>query len=34
MTSVAEIERKTGMEFFVNVPEAPKESFNAADWSF
>ena len=34
MTSVAEIERKTGMTFFVNVPNAPKETFDAGDWNF
>lgn len=34
MTSVADIERRTGMKFFVNVPQAPKETFDAADWSF
>jgi len=34
MTSVADIERRTGMKFFVNVPQVPKEKFDAADWSF
>ena len=34
MTSVAEIERKTGMTFFVHVPNAPKETFDAGDWKF
>ena len=34
MTSVAEIEQKTGMTFFVNVPNAPKETFDAGEWSF
>lgn len=30
--SVSEIERKTGMTFFTNVPNAPKEIYNASDW--
>ena len=34
MTSVAEIERKTGMRFFVNVPNAPKDRYEASDWKF
>lgn len=34
MTSVAEIERETGLRFFVNVPQAPKESYDASAWSF
>ena len=34
MVSVAEIERLTGMRFFVNVPNAPKETFDASAWSF
>ena len=34
MTSVAEIERKTGMTFFVHVPNAPKETFDAGEWKF
>lgn len=34
MTSVAEIERQTGMTFFVNVPNAPKETFDAGEWKF
>lgn len=34
MTSVAEIERNTGMTFFVHVPNAPKETFDAGDWNF
>ena len=34
MTSVAEIERQTGMTFFVHVPNAPKETFDAGDWKF
>lgn len=32
MTSVADIEQKVGFEFFPNVPQAPKETFNKADW--
>lgn len=34
MTSVAEIERLTGLHFFVNVPQAPKESYDDRAWSF
>lgn len=34
LVSVAEIERQTGMRFFVNVPNAPKERFDAGEWSF
>lgn len=34
MTSVAEIEEKTGMTFFVNVPNAPKGTFDAGEWKF
>ncbi len=34
MTSVAEIERLTGLHFFVNVPQAPKESYDDQAWSF
>ena len=34
MTSVADIERKTGMTFFVNVPHAPKEIFDKTAWEF
>lgn len=34
MVSVAEIERRTGMRFFVNVPNAPKETFDARAWNF
>ena len=34
MTSVAEIERLTGLHFFVNVPQAPKESYDDRVWSF
>lgn len=34
MVSVAEIERRTGMHFFVNVPNAPKETFDAGEWDF
>lgn len=30
--SVAEIESLTGLTFFVNVPNAPKSSYNASDW--
>lgn len=34
MTSVAEIEEKTGQRFFVNVPQAPKSHYSASDWKF
>lgn len=34
MTSVADIEEKTGMTFFVNVPNAPKESYDKTAWTF
>ena len=30
--SVAEIEQLTGFTFFVNVPNAPKNTFTASDW--
>lgn len=30
--SVAEIEQKTGLTFFPNVPNAPKSTYNASDW--
>ena len=30
--SVAEIERKTGLTFFPNVPNAPKSVYNASEW--
>jgi endonuclease G len=30
--SVAEIESLTGFTFFVNVPNAPKNTFTASDW--
>lgn len=32
MMSIADLERLTGHQFFVNVPNAPKQSFNASDW--
>lgn len=32
MYSVKEVEALTGLEFFVNVPNAPKDSFKASDW--
>lgn len=34
MTSVAEIERTTGLTFFANVPQAPKTEYSASAWSF
>lgn len=32
MMSVAELEELTGHNFFPNVPNAPKESYNRSDW--
>lgn len=32
MMSISDLERVTGHQFFVNVPNAPKGSFNASDW--
>lgn len=32
MVSISELEAITGHKFFVNVPNAPKESFNSSDW--
>lgn len=32
MISVAELEEITGVSFFPNVPNAPKETFKASDW--
>ena len=32
MMSVAELEELTGFTFFANVPNAPKDSYNASDW--
>ena len=34
MVAVSEIEERTGMRFFVNVPEAPKDRFDASEWTF
>lgn len=34
MTSVADIEAKTQIEFFTNVPDAPKEKLNPSFWNF
>ena len=34
MTSVADIEAKTQIEFFTNVPAAPKEKLNPSFWNF
>ena len=31
--SVAELEQRTGMTFFVNVPNAPKTTFDTSEWS-
>ena len=32
MRSVKEIEELTGFTFFANVPNAPKDTYNASDW--
>lgn len=32
--SVAEMEKLTGLTFFGNVPNAPKDTYNASDWGF
>lgn len=32
MMSIADLERLTGHQFFVNVPNAPKESYTASEW--
>uniref|UniRef100_UPI004055B352 DNA/RNA non-specific endonuclease n=1 Tax=Alistipes sp. TaxID=1872444 RepID=UPI004055B352 len=32
MMSIADLERLTGHQFFVNVPNAPKQNFSASDW--
>lgn len=32
MTTVADIERRTGIEFFPNVPNAPKDAYDPAEW--
>lgn len=33
MMSVADLERITGFTYFSNVPNAPKNAYNASDWS-
>ncbi len=33
LISVAELEQKTGLTFFANVPNAPKSTFSESDWS-
>jgi hypothetical protein len=32
MMSVADLEALTGLTFFANVPNAPKDSYDPADW--
>ena len=32
MMSVSALEQITGVTYFPNVPNAPKDSFNAEDW--
>ena len=34
MYSVTELEALTGLNFFVNVPNAPKSTYDKADWGF
>lgn len=34
MYPVSKVEELTGLTFFVNVPNAPKNSFTASDWGF
>ena len=34
MYPVSKVEELTGLTFFVNVPNAPKNSFTASDWNF
>lgn len=34
LVSVAEIERRTGLTFFSNIPNAPKQTFVHSDWGF
>ena len=34
MYSVTELEALTGLNYFVNVPNAPKSSYNKTDWGF
>lgn len=33
MYTIQELEKMTGMKYFVNVPNAPKTTFTASDWS-
>lgn len=32
LISISDLEKITGFKYFVNVPNAPKSTFNAADW--
>ena len=32
LLSVADLERLTGVTYFPNVPNAPKNTFSASDW--
>lgn len=32
--TVSELENKTGHKFFMNVPNAPKDTYNTSDWNF
>ena len=32
--SDSDLEKLTGFKYFVNVPNAPKSTFNASDWGF
>lgn len=33
MMSISELEKLTGFTYFVNVPNAPKDTFNPSDWN-
>ena len=32
LMSVSDLEKITGFSYFPNVPQAPKDSYNASDW--
>lgn len=34
LMSISDLEKLTGFKYFVNVPNAPKSTFNASDWGF
>lgn len=33
LMSISDLEKLTGFKYFVNVPNAPKDKFNASDWN-